>query len=266
MSFYGLSFSFDGISCEEYGLMLYDFNSTTQGDSKYASLDIDEDRVAGRHRSLFYNTYYKKPLEFKIIFGADEYAAEQREQIDRYEMQLIGAWLTDRKEYCDLVIDQPDMERIRYHCIITDLQTLEHSGNKWAFEATVHCDSPYGYLAPQTFTYELTGKTTVLLPSRSSINRPFFPKMTIEMGNSKTLSIVNANDGGREFKLTNLPQANEVIALNGETGVMAGSSGLNLYPYCNFKFPRLVRGDNYLTIEGASKVTVECEFPVMVGG
>lgn len=266
MSFYGLSFSFDGISCEEYGLMLYDFNNTSQGDSKFASLEIEEDRVAGRHRSLFYNTYYKKPLEFKLIFGANEDAADAREPIDRYEMQLIGAWLTDRKEYCDLVIDQPDMERVRYRCIITDLEVLEHSGNKWAMQATVHCDSPYGYLLPQTFEYVLDGETDILLPSRSSINRPFYPVMQIEMGESKTLSIVNHSDNDREFTLTDLPHANEIITLNGETGILTGDSGLNLYPYCNFKFPRLSRGDNILTIKGAAKVTFTCEFPVMVGG
>lgn len=266
MSFYGGSFSFDGISCEEYGLMLYDFNNTTQGDSKYASLELDEDRVAGRSRSLFYNTYYKKPLEFKLVFGAGEYEGDTGEPLDRYELQLISSWLTDRNEYRELVVDQPDMERVRYRCIITDLTVLEHAMNKWAFQATVHCDSPYGYLMPQTFVYELDGKTDIVLPSRSSSNRPFFPKVEIEMGNSQTVSIVNADDGGREFKLTGLPQSDETVSLNGETGVMSGSSGLNLYPYCNFQFPRLVRGDNRLTIEGASKVTFICEFPVMVGG
>lgn len=265
MSFYGKSFSFDGISCEEYGLMLYDFDSTEQGNSEYASLDIDEDRVAGRHRSLFYNTYYKKPLEFKMVFGADEYAAEAGEPLDRYDLQLISSWLTDRKDYCDLVIDQPDMERVKYRCIITNLKVLEHANDKWAFEAMVHCDSPYGYLTPQEFTYTVNGAADVVVPCRSSINRPLLPKVKMELtGNG--VSIVNQDDGGREFKLENLPQNNEVITLDGETGVMTGSSGINLYPYCNFKFPRLVRGDNHMKITGGVKITFTCEFPVMVGG
>lgn len=265
MSFYGSSFSFDGISCEEYGLMLYDFNSTNQGDSEFASLDLEEDRVAGRHRSLFYNSYYKKPLEFKLVFGADEYAANEGEPIDRYEVQLISSWLTDRSEYCDLVIDQPDMESVKYRCIITDLKVLEHANNKWAFEASVHCDSPYGYRFPQIFTFEVNGSKDVTLPCRSSINRPFFPNLKIEMSGT-ALSIVNHDDGEREFQLENLPQSNEVITLDGENGVMSGSSGVNLYPYCNFKFPRLVRGDNHITLTGNATVTITCECPVMIGG
>ena len=68
MSFYGSSFSFDGVSCEEYGLMLYDFDNTTQENSKFASIDILEDRVYQRPRSLFYGTTYKDPLEFKLVF------------------------------------------------------------------------------------------------------------------------------------------------------------------------------------------------------
>lgn len=265
MSFYGKSFSFDGISCEEYGLMLYDFDSTTQGDSSYASLEVEEDRVAGRYRSLFYQTYYNKPLEFKLVFGADEFAAEAREPLDRYDLQLISAWLTDRKEYCDLVIDQPDMERVKYRCIITGLKVLEHANNQWAFEATVHCDSPYGYLTPQEFTYTVNGTSDIIVPCRSSANRPILPKVKLEM-NDASVSIVNHDDGDREFKLENLPQSNEVIVLDGETGVMTCNSGANLYPYCNFKFPRLVRGDNHMKITGKVKITFTCECPVMVGG
>jgi phage-related protein len=83
-------------------------------------------------------------------------------------------------------------------------------------------------------------------------------------GNS--VSIVNQDDGDREFKLENLPQSNEVIVLDGEAGVMTSSSGANLYPYCNFKFPRLVRGDNHVKITGKVKITFTCECPVMVGG
>ena len=94
MSFYGSSFSFDGRSCEEYGLMLYDFNTTEQGNSSYANgMEIKEDRVSGRYRSILYSTSYKDPLEFKLVFGANEIVAHNRQDIDRQEMELIGSWL-----------------------------------------------------------------------------------------------------------------------------------------------------------------------------
>ena len=266
MSFYGSSFSFDGVSCEEYGLMLYDFDNTTQENSKFASIDILEDRVYQRPRSLFYGTTYKDPLEFKLVFGADEYAANQREPIDRQDMEVIGSWLTGHNSYKWLHIDQPDMAGIRYRCIITDLEVLEIGFDKWAFECTVHCDSPFAYTLPQSFSYQVYGTSNVVLHSRSSSNLPYFPSVQIQLLNNGSVTIINHSMSNDTFEMKNIPQTTDTLLVNGETGVISASSGLNMYPYCNFKFPRLVRGDNHLTISGTCIVTYTCEFPVNVGG
>lgn len=180
MSFYGSSFSFDGVSCEEYGLMLYDFGSTTHGNSEYASMEIHEDRIPGRTRSLFYGTSYETPLEFKLVFGANEDSVAHDEPIDRYEMQAISSWLTGHKEYKWLVIDEADMTDYRYRCIITDLKTIEVGMYKWAFECIVHCDSPYAYMTPTTFTYEVFGSKDVTLYNPSSINGLYCPTITYQ--------------------------------------------------------------------------------------
>ena len=266
MSFYGSSFSFDGVSCEEYGLMLYDFDNATQGNSKFASVDISEDRVYQRPRSLFYGTTYKNPLEFKLVFGADEYAAEQREPIDRQDMEVIGSWLTGHNSYKWLEIDQPDLDGIRYRCIITDLEMLEIGFDKWAFECTVHCDSPFAYTMPQVFSYSVDGTSDIVLHSRSSSNLTYFPVVQIQLRGNGSVKIVNHGSHDDTFEINGFPQASDTVVINGETGEMMADSGLNVYPYCNFKFPRLVRGDNHLTISGNCIVTYTCEFPVNVGG
>ena len=266
MSFYGSSFSFDGVSCEEYGLMLYDFNNTSQGNSSYAKgMDISEDRIAGRVRSVFYGTEYKNPLEFKLVFGVNSEIAESGEDIDRQEMEVIGSWLTGHGSYKWLVIDQPDMEGIRYHCIITDLEVLEYAGNKWAFQCSVHCDSPYAYTVPMTFQYVVDSTLSEVLPSRSSINQKYMPKITIDLSDGGDFSIENT-DTGCKFILANVPAASGLITLDSENGILSCESGINLYQFCNFEWPSLVRGDNHLNFEGNGVVTFVCEFPVNVGG
>ena len=125
MSFYGSSFSFDGKSCEDFGLMLYDFDSTKQGNSSFSKEKVYEDRVMHRPRSIFYGSDYDDSLEFKLVFGADEYSASKGVDIDRQEMEIISSWLTGQNAYKWLVIDQPDMEGIRYRCIITELEMVE---------------------------------------------------------------------------------------------------------------------------------------------
>lgn len=266
MSFYGSSFTFDGRSCEEFGLMLYDFDNTTQGSSAFAKEKIYEDRVSHRHRSLFYGTNYEDGLEFKLVFGADEYAAAQKEEIDRQEMEVVSSWLTGQNGYKWLTIDQPDMEGLRYRCIMTDLEMVELGFSKWAFTCNVHCDSPFAYMLPQKFTYTISDSVDVTLCSRSSSNLPYFPALSINLESGGDVSIVNHSDHDRTFSMIGVPASVGQISLDGESGIILCESGLNLYQYCNFMFPRLVRGDNNLTISGNGTISFLCEFPVNVGG
>ena len=266
MSFWGESFSFNGRSCEEFGLMLYDFNNVSQGDSKFAEQSLQEERIPGSYKTLFYDAQHDKPLEFKLVFGVGEYEANEQEPIDRYEMQVIASWLTDHREYGWLSIDQPDMEGIRYRCIITDLQTIEFSGNKWAFQCTAHCDSPYGYMLPKSYFFEVDGTSEVTIRSRSSMNDAYLPLIEIDLTSGSDFSVVNATDGGRAFTLADLPKGCGVITVDGERGLLSCNSGLNLYNCTNFKWPRLVRGDNKLTLTGHGTVKFTCQYPVLVGG
>lgn len=266
MSFYGSSFSFDGVSCEEYGLMLYDFDNTTQGNSKFASLDILEDRVYQRPKSLFYGTTYKDPLEFKLVFGANEYSAAHGESIDRQDMEVISSWLTGHHSYKWLTIDQPDMDGIRYRCIINDLETLEIGFDKWAFACTVHCDSPFAYTLPVDFEYAVDGKVDILLRSRSSSNDAYSPKICLTLTNGGDFQIINHSMGDSAFHLTGVPSSVGKILIDGERGILSCDSGWNLYPHSNFIFPKLRRGDNHITLTGSGIVKYTCEFPVSVGG
>ena len=79
-------------------------------------------------------------------------------------------------------------------------------------------------------------------------------------------SIKNVTDNNREFKLTGIPTGSGNISLDSDHGVLTCTAGLNLYPYCNFKFPRLLRGDNELILTGTGTYTLTCAFPVNVGG
>lgn len=266
MSFYGSSFSFDGISCEEFGLMLYDFDNETQGSSKFSKIKVHEDRIYRRPKAVFYGESYDDGLSFKLVFGANEYAAIQHEPIDRQEMEAVSAWLTGHNSYKWLTIDQPDMEGIRYRCVITELQMIEVGFDKWAFSCEVHCDSPFAYTLPMEFSYDVDGTRDVTLPSRSSMNQAYYPEVRIEIPSGGDVRIVNHSDGDYTFSMDGVPTSAGSLYLNGESGVMTSDSGDNVYPYFNFHFPRLVRGDNHLTITGKCKVVFTCQFPVNVGG
>ena len=111
MSFYGTSMLFDGIPCEEMGLVMYDFTSNRQSATTFASdLELAEDRIDGRYRSLFYGGAVNAPLTFTMVLCVSEDRAERNEPLDRWDLQKIAAWLTGHREYKWLSIVQEDME------------------------------------------------------------------------------------------------------------------------------------------------------------
>ena len=83
----------------------------------------------------------------------------------------------------------------------------------------------------------------------------------------ETASIQNLSDNNRTFQFKELPGGNSLtIYVDNKNQVITDSMDLNLYPYFNMKFMRLVKGDNLLKITGNAEVKFICEFPVNIGG
>ena len=268
MSFYGTSMIFDGIACEEMGLVMYDFDSHKQEETKFASnLSILEDRIEGRYRSLFYGGAVNEPLTFTMVLCASEDRAYRNEPFDRWDLQKISSWLTGHTTYKWLSIVQPDMENIRYRCIITELQVVEVAGTKWGISCKVTCDSPFAYMVPQSYSYSVNGSMNTTLFSKSSYNGYYYPIIDITGHSGGNISI---GIGGDTFRFIGLPTSIGDIRIDCENGVITTSSGLNAYEYVDFSagfhFPRLSRGVNRLTLSGEGNYEFTCEWPVNVGG
>ena len=263
MSFLGTTFSFDGHSCEEYSLVLYDITNAEQEQSTFAKTTILGDKIPRRYRPLHYGIHQEEPLTFSLVCCVNEERAEAGEPLDRFDMQRIALWLTGHSQYKILRIDQPDLEGIQYRCIITELKMVEIFHEKQGIQFTVTCDSPYGYICPKESTYVISSPTTLILRNESSINDYYYPKIVISGATS--VSITNTSDNGRVFSLSSIPSG-DTVTVDGENGILSSSSGANLYPGFNFKFFRMVRGDNSIQITGNGTYKFVCEFPVNVGG
>lgn len=267
MAFWGNEFIFDGVPCSEYGLMVYSFGSNTQEDVSFQNGDIIEDRIPGRYDALTYGVVQNQALEYTLIFGADPASMDANDPIDRFEVEAIAGWLTGHQSRKWLVILQEDMEPFRYKCMISELTLITYGDMPWAFSCKVSCDSPFAYTMPDEYTYTVNGTSTVPFFNRSSYNGYYRPVIEIANMGSGTLSIKNKTDGGRTLQFTDAPvNSTTVIRVDNKNQIITGSDGTNLYPYCNMKFLRLLRGDNVLEISGKAQVKLICEFPVNIGG
>ena len=268
MSFYGTSFIFDGIPCEEMGLIMYDFSNAKQSETMFSSdLTISEDRISGRLRPLMYGGSVNAPLTFNMVMCASEDSIYYNEPLDRWDLQKISSWLTGHKQYKWLEIVQPDMEDYRYRCIITELKAVEVAGNKWGLSCKVTCDSPYAYMKPIEY---IINKSSYAIHSPMSYNDFYYPLITINKYSPGNLGIKISNEKEEyTFLMENIPLSLGKIIIDSENEIITCNSGLNVYQYIKydnkFHFPRFIRGDNNIILNGITNCIIRCEWPVNIG-
>ena len=265
MAFYGCEFSFDGIPCFEYGLMVYDFGSTNENGKFSSTVKISEDRTAWRYTPLHYGATQNTPLTFSFTFGADVNSMDKKQHLDRWEMEVIASWLTGHSEYKYLEITQPDMEAVRYKCIISNLEYTTYGNLPWAFKCEVTCDSPFAYLYPEINTFNIADTLTTQVNCRASC-KYYYPKLTLKITKGNSFTIINHSDSDRRFEFTNIPAVPITIYVDNENEVITNSRNLNLYNCFNFNFFRMISGYNNFEIIGNAIIDISCEFPINVGG
>lgn len=269
MGFIAKKFSYNRVPCEEYGLRIYDIDGNNNEATPFASAgELETDVIPSVGRNYLYGRSYENPLEFNLVFGLDPLMLKMNEHLDRYEMDAIANWLTGETQYKWLEIEQPDLEIIRYRCVISKLTPIQLSWLPWAFSAKVTCDSPYGYMFPQKFHYSCSGTTEISLINRSTINKLYYPKLDIQLDGSNTISILN-KFVGEELAFSNLPQSHFLtISMDNALGKIksSDSSYENLYKYFNFNWLPLKKGMNKLQVKGNCILDFTCEFPVNYGG
>lgn len=259
--FNSYEFSFAGESSLMYGLMLYDFGGNGQDNVAFGNkASIVERKTNNRIRPIHFGVnYHSSPLQFKLVFGSIE-------PLDRYEMENIAFWLTGHQDYQWLSIDQPDLERVQFRCLITQLTPLTDGWLPYAFEAQVVCDCPYAYGFPFEYRYDIDGITGILFRNDGSVHEYIKPMLFYTPVSGGTLSIVNHNDNDREFRLDNIPSSAQVVVNNDNGIIREAVNGVNLYDGFNLKFFRFVHGDNNLTVTGKGSLIISGRLLYNVAG
>ena len=270
MAFYGSSFTFDGVSCDEYNLMIYDIDGgESQDDGQFTTRDPIEERLSRSYLPLYYGSTFNKPLEFKLVFGISQKGIQLRIPMDRWDMEAIATWLTGPDGYRELRIEQGDLDAIHYRCMITELRQIAFGWETFAMECRVRCDSPYAYTDEAVFKYVVNLGLQDELYNRSTHCGFFLPKIRITGISSglagRSVSIRNLSESGRETLLANIPTGVSEIVLDQQRGIITNNAGENLYEGFNFQFCRLLRGKNILQFSGRFTAEFFCAFPVNMG-
>lgn len=268
MSFYGDSFIFNGVPCEEFGMMLYDVGTGNSPTQFASNSKFFEDRIARRYDPLFYGSTQNDQLTFTMTFGLNPDFVNDDRYFDRYDFQKIASWLTGINGYRKLIILEPGLEDKYYNVRISDLATVVAGCYPQVFTCKVTCDSPFAYMTEKEFVFENADgdEMTVNVFNSGSYNGYYYPKMMIELNGSDSVSFCNTSDHDRTMSFANIPSgySNETLLIDNLNQIILADD--NFYPFSNKKFLRLVRGDNKIKITGKCTVKFVCSFPVNVGG
>lgn len=266
MAFNTCKFSYDGVSCDTYGLYYYEISGHSQDDGVINSgFSIVDDQVNRLYRPIHYGVKRGKHMEFDMIFGA-------LEPIDRTAVANIMGWLVGRKQYAPLVIDQPDMQQYIYYAIITTVEMIEVTGLPVAFSAHVVCDSPYAYIS---YSVSSDGDNFVF---NNSTNTRELVSPIIAMNIPSGVRSVLIWFAGQKFCFNYDGDLSGDIALyiDCEACLAEGTIGnqeINVYKYLKDQngdrkifFPKMIPGNNNIIIETSGvSVTMGALIPMAVG-
>lgn len=268
MAFEGYEMIFDGVSCFKYDLILCDIGGNKQSETvNFTSAGkLITDKTLKNTSSLLYGTEQSDPLSFNLVLVASPERIENNQPFDRFELQTIASWLSGHNSWKWLKIVQPDLETVRYKCLITELTEITFGNHPWALGCTVTCDSPYAYMTSFSHEYIIGfDKTNFLFRNRSSYNGIYYPKIILSLGTARTIEITNKSNKNNIFKFTNLPDSVNTIVIDNKKQSINSDLGTNIYQYFNFNWFGLIRGDNEISVLGDCALGFTCEFPVNVG-
>lgn len=272
MAFDTCTFEYDGVSCEEYGLMYYEIDGNSQSDGVInEGFSPVSDHVARRFRPIHYGVEKSDHMEFDMVFGS-------LEPLDRVDIGNIARWLTGRNYYAPLIIHQDDMYGIQYKVIFTDMQIIDIDGIPYAFSAHAICDGPFAYTEPLSQAFQCGSVLTTYFNNISNVPEMYAPDLRIELASGSNFMLRNITTGetfSLEFDGANTEDI--TIYIGGDTKVLRfesndmSSLSLNLYRYMklngerHFVFPRFAQGENEIEITGDCTLHIDSEFPMQIG-
>lgn len=242
MNYGALSFIFDGVPSEKFGLFLCNIDET--GKQSYdggGTVKIHTDKTPLMDYNYLMGIEYEDVFEFTMTFGS-------LEAKDKFDISLINNWLIGHQQYKKLQIIQHDMTNIYYNCIMNDYKVVSFGNYAYAFECTVVCDRPWALGNTRKFKYR--PPSTVILNNGSHTNRVTYPKLSFTTNKANaSLSIINESNGNWETKFEGL-SAGETITLDNQLQIISSSLGLLRLENFNKHWLELIPRANRLVISG----------------
>jgi hypothetical protein len=264
MSFYGSSFTYNGVPSEVYDLRILNFNASSPSDSPAGSdVNIVEKWVYRQDHPYYFGRIYQTPLEFDFTVGSfNSIPADMRSAAE--------SWLVGQMSYQPLQIIQDDMANTVFNVIFTKASTTYIGNVNFALNLHARCDRPWGLYYPPRIVknYIVEPMIDQFIYNNQSDNPDYNkPQIVFTMNNSGgDFTITNYSDNSRQFIFTGL-YPNEIMTIDNDLEIISSNLGYLRMGHFNKKFFRMVQGVNDLIIKGSiSKFIMSPVWAKKVGG
>lgn len=171
--------------------------------------------------------------------------------LNSYEVNVLHSWLFGKSGYRKLNIQAPDYSGFYFNCYMNSPEDYYIQDGFNGMKFNVVCDAPGAWEEPKIFSFKPADGSTIIINNTSASNDYVYPIVEFTLSSGTEFAITNmTDDENRPFSFSGLTSG-EMCAVNGETGEITSSLGLNRVGCFNKKFLRLLPGRNELKCAGS---------------
>lgn len=251
-NFHAYEFIFDGVPSHMYDLKITSFDDTGVSSGVGSSnVDILSQTVLRKSKAYYLGRTQHTVLEFSLTFG-------RAAPISGMDRDLISKWLFGRSGYKKLEILQDDLNGAYFNCFLTNPEPVYVGNVNYGFNCTIVCDSPWAYTYEKVVsgTIGATGSAVFTIHNDSSEDDYLYPNLVLVSGNGSGswISITNASDSNREFRLTDISPT-YTINVNNDLQILSTSTSALILDKFNKNWFRLKPRANEITIVAEEDAT-----------
>lgn len=207
------TFSFGGISCEKYGIMICTFGQSGKTTSSMGSeISFTTTKAPLSKTWNAHSSNYKSPVSFSIDLCNSDFS-----EITVDKQEEINMWLNIPNEYEWFCFDQEDYDDIYFKVKCTSLTTISYNNVVMGISASFEANAPFGFTSLRNITYNITSGDVKRFANHSSEYGALYPeKIVINMKSDGDFILHNSIED-RTTKIKN--------CINGETITIENSEG-----------------------------------------
>lgn len=266
------TFYYNGKWLSDFNMKLFDADDEQVFPTREI-ISIDMNSASSKTKVL--GSKFSEPLELKglICKDPDFYETYDEMKFSSYDIRNIKSWLMSPKKTLELIpyTTMQYTDNISYFGIFTDIQPFVVAEECYGLYITFVCDSPYGYSALYTQSYDMTNKTSLsdIFENTSDEYEDYlYPEIKIYLSEyqESTLTIKNKSDEGKcmTIKVPNCTEftidTHNMLVYDGDKNALLlsdlGWDASEIFDYnnvgtgsYNLYWLRFVHGTNNLTFE-----------------